>query len=206
MWNGTIALWTVSALTAGSLLAAAFSLPFWVAGAAVAKDALTGSLARERLELGPRRWTLQRERAAGPLGLRLPGQARRPPAAAALPAPEGSFSGESDAADSVSGRVEDCRGARVAITSIVNGVPRTRLELMDGFNAVPFGESLPAAEQRWLARVINAHLEEATGAPPDVPPDDAPPTVIVSAGPGLMGPPGGMGGFYGGRGPFDSPW
>ena len=203
MWNGTIALWTVSALAAGSLLAAAFSLPFWVAGVSVAKDALSGAMARERLELGPRRWTLQRERAAGPLGLRLRGQKRGQPA---LPAPAGSFSSD-DADANASGRLEDCRGARVAITSVVNGVPRTRLELMDGFNAVAFGEALSAAEQRWLARVINAHLEEATGAPPDVPPDDeAPPPSVIITGPGVMGPPGGMGGLYG-RGPFDdSPW
>lgn len=35
-WNGTIAVWTVGALTAGSLFAAAFSLPFWLAGAPLA--------------------------------------------------------------------------------------------------------------------------------------------------------------------------
>ena len=33
VWNGAIAAWTVSALAAGSLFGAAFSLPFWVAGA-----------------------------------------------------------------------------------------------------------------------------------------------------------------------------
>lgn len=213
MWNGTIALWTVSALAAGSLLAAAFSLPFWVAGAAVAKDALTGSMARERLEVGPRRWTLLRERAAGPLtGLRKGGGKGRRDAlpggfgddddgdAGLVPSPASQDFGEGG--EALGGRTSDCRGARLAITALVNGVPRTRLELMDGFNAVPFGEGLSGAEQRWLARTINAHIEEATGSPPDVPPDDeAPPPSVVMMGP----PPGVGGGFYGQRGPFD-PW
>ena len=32
VWNGTTAVWTLSALAAGSVLGAAFSLPFWFAG------------------------------------------------------------------------------------------------------------------------------------------------------------------------------
>ena len=109
--------------------------------------------------------------------------------------------------EAATGRTGDCRGARLAVTSIVNGVPRTRLELMDGFNAIPFGEGLSGPEQRWLARAINAHIEDATGSPPDVPPDDeVPPPMIVMGPPGgMMGPPGVGGGFYGQRGPFD-PW
>jgi eukaryotic-like serine/threonine-protein kinase len=209
MWNGTIALWTASALAAGSLLAAAFSLPFWVAGAAVARDALGGSLARERLELGPRRWTLLRERAVGSLGFGKKKAAKALPGASSSAAdPSAPFGGSGGEVTEASGRVGDLRGARVAITSIVNGVPRTRLELLDGFNAIPFGEGLSGAEQRWLARVINAHIEDTTGAPPDVPPDDeAPPPSVVVMGPGpLLGPPGTMGGgWYGPRGPFD-PW
>ena len=32
VWNGTTVAWTLSALAAGSILGAAFSLPFWFAG------------------------------------------------------------------------------------------------------------------------------------------------------------------------------
>jgi hypothetical protein len=32
VWNGTIAAWTFSALAAGSVVGAAFSIPFWLAG------------------------------------------------------------------------------------------------------------------------------------------------------------------------------
>ena len=32
VWNGTTAVWTLSALAAGSIIGAAFSLPFWFAG------------------------------------------------------------------------------------------------------------------------------------------------------------------------------
>lgn len=32
IWNGTTAVWTLSALAAGSIIGAAFSLPFWFAG------------------------------------------------------------------------------------------------------------------------------------------------------------------------------
>ena len=34
VWNGTTAVWTLSALAAGSIIGAAFSLPFWFAGKA----------------------------------------------------------------------------------------------------------------------------------------------------------------------------
>lgn len=152
VWNGTIAAWTASALAAGALSAAAFSLPFWIAGIAVTKDALGGSLQSEGLTIGPRTWRLETRPAIGPLA-----RAGRGPSVA-----------EGDTAT--------LRGARVAIVAIVNGIPRTRVELVDGFNAHALAQGLTRAEQVWLAETINAHIAAVTGNPVSVPPADDPPT------------------------------
>ena len=151
VWNGTIAAWTASALAAGALSAAAFSLPFWIAGLAVTKDALGGSLQASGLTIGPRTWRLETRPALGALA-----RAGRGPSVA-------------------EGDTTTLRGARVAIVAIVNGVPRTRVKLVDGFNAHSLGEGLPRAEQAWLVETINAHVAALTGTPVAVPPADDPP-------------------------------
>ena len=136
--NATIATWTVSALAASSILGAAFSIPFWVAGARgslvgsntmqvrgsctiagqiwlllpagyqVAKDAFGGALVSEQLSIGADQWRLQR------------GQA-------------------SKAEGGDSGRTADLKGATVKVVSYVNGEPRTQLLLLRGFQKIPFG-------------------------------------------------------------------
>ena len=37
------------------------------------------------------------------------------------------------------GRTSDLRGVNVAVTAYVNGEPRTQLELIEGFQKIPFG-------------------------------------------------------------------
>ena len=37
------------------------------------------------------------------------------------------------------GRTSDLRGVNVAVTAYVNGEPRTQLELLEGFQKIPFG-------------------------------------------------------------------
>ncbi|KAK9834867.1 hypothetical protein WJX81_004804 [Elliptochloris bilobata] len=143
VWNGTIAVWTASALAAGSLFAAAFSLPFWVAGAQVARDAFGSALSSERLVIRSQTWSLTRD------GLK------------------GARSGGAPAAE---GRTRDLRGATVITTGYVNGVPRTQLELLHGVERVALGTGLSIAEQLHLAERINAHVARLTGqAPPALP-------------------------------------
>ena len=37
------------------------------------------------------------------------------------------------------GRTTDLKGVNVAVTGYVNGEPRTQLELLEGFQKIPFG-------------------------------------------------------------------
>ena len=173
VWTASVAAWTVTALAAGSLLAAAFSIPFWLSGAAVARDALGGALSGDaRLEIGPRAWRLVRggrkRRGSNSTGngggdddafddeyYDLSGAMM-----------EGEDDDDSSAKSSVGGDTSTLRGARVAVTAYVNGVPRSRLEVVDGFNVHVVSEDLSPQEQRWLARAINAAVERATGRRP----------------------------------------
>ena len=50
VWNGTTAVWTLSALAAGSIIGAAFSLPFWFAGESPASNCLRWQGARETVQ------------------------------------------------------------------------------------------------------------------------------------------------------------
>eukprot|EP00884_Botryococcus_braunii_P014903 jgi/Botrbrau1/23413/Bobra.0051s0057.2 len=59
-WNGIIATWTVAALSAGSLLTASFSIPFWVAGYQVAKDAFGRSFSGENLVFRRKQYQLKK--------------------------------------------------------------------------------------------------------------------------------------------------
>jgi len=167
VWTASVAAWTATALAAGSLLAAAFSIPFWLSGAAVARDALGGALSGDsRLEINPRTWRL------------VTGRKRRGRSSSEDADEEGEdeydLSGAMEAEDesasgggrSVGGATSTLRGARVAVTAYVNGVPRTRLEIVDGFNVHVVSEDLSPMEQRWLARAINAAVERATGRSP----------------------------------------
>jgi len=189
VWNGTIAAWTATALAAGALGAALFSLPFWIAGAAVTKDALGGSMAADTLSVGPKAWRLESRAALGRFARAGRGD---PPAAA--------------------GDTADLRGARVAVVAVVNGVPRTRVELIHGFQTLTLAEGVPPDEQAWLAATINAHIEAVTGKPVDVPPARELPPPPPGWGGGGGGQYGGGGldrrGLRGGFGGFDplDPW
>lgn len=226
VWTASVAAWTVTALAAGSLLAAAFSIPFWLSGAAVAKDALGGALSGDaRLEIGPRTWRLVRGRKTGSATNGNDGDEDDDDGFYDLSgAMEGEDEDDSTAkSSSVGGDTATLRGARVAVTAFVNGVPRQRLEVVDGFNVHVVSEDLSPQEQRWLARAINAAVERATGRRPplaekkkrkrkknndsdsdsDDDLDPPPPRVFISDstwGPSGFGVGGGMWGDFGGMG------
>ena len=41
------------------------------------------------------------------------------------------------------GRTADLKGVNVVVTAYVNGEPRTQLELLEGFQKIPFGAGMP---------------------------------------------------------------
>ena len=46
------------------------------------------------------------------------------------------------------GRTADLKGANVVVTAYVNGEPRTQLELLEGFQKIPFGAGIALHPQR----------------------------------------------------------
>ncbi|WIA18005.1 hypothetical protein OEZ85_009492 [Tetradesmus obliquus] len=158
-WNAFVAFWTFSAIASGGILFALFSAPFWFAGYQLAGQAFAGALMHERFAVGRNKWRLAQE-----LAMFKDGVARF----------SGGGSGSSKQQEGDSG---DLTGARVVTTMIVNGVPRTAIEVVEGVRKFRFAESLDYSEQEWLAWEINQHLAEARGAAPtmdDMPPEEAP--------------------------------
>ena len=142
-WNAFVAFWTVSAFAGGGILFALFSIPFWVAGASLAKQAFGRQFLREHLEIGLGKWKLKQQLA----GLRGRGDAS-----------EVDWSGSSG--KEVGGRSEDLLDALLQVTGYINGDPQAQLVLRQGVEKYTFGESLDPIEQEYLAEVINAHLTE----------------------------------------------
>jgi eukaryotic-like serine/threonine-protein kinase len=98
-------------VASGGILFALFSAPFWFAGYQLAGQALSGALTRERFAIGRNKWRVAQELAA------LNGGVAR-------------FGG--GAVREAEGRVDDLTGARLVTTVVVNGVPRTAIELVEG--------------------------------------------------------------------------
>lgn len=144
-WNAFVAFWTFSALASGGVLFALFSAPFWFAGWQLASQAFGGALTKERFAIGRNRFRLAQE-----LAVMQDGAAK--------------FLGQGNR--SQEGDVSDVTGARVVTTVIVNGVPRTAIELVAGVKKYRFGESLDIVEQEWIVSEINTLLEERAGRAP----------------------------------------
>lgn len=138
-WNAFVAFWTVSALAGGGVLFALFSLPFWAAGASLAKQAFGRQFVREHLEISLSKWKLQQQVAL-----------------ARGSEPDWDKGGGKE----LSGRTTDLSGAAMQVMAYVNGQPQGQLVLREGVESFSFGEGLDPLEQEWLASVINAHLAE----------------------------------------------
>lgn len=61
-WNAFIAVWTAGALAGGGILFALFSLPFWAAGAMLARSTVSSALLRERFAIGKSKFRLTQVR------------------------------------------------------------------------------------------------------------------------------------------------
>ena len=139
VWNSFVAFWTVSALAAGGVLFALFSLPFWFVGIGLLRKAFGRQLIQERIEIGAHRWTLYQKLAR----IR-----------------EGKADWSSSTGKMAEGNTADLSSADLEIVAYVNGVPQGQLQLRQGVEKYIFGEGLDPVEQEWLVSVINSHLEE----------------------------------------------
>lgn len=152
-WNAFVAFWTVGALAGGGIFFALFSLPFWFAGATIAKQAIGRSLIRERLIITRSIWKLETKLAL------LNGSSK-------------SADWDNGAAREKSGRSRDLVNANLQVTAYVNNVPQTQLVLKEGVTNNVFGEGLDPLEQQWLVSEINSFIKEIKGYLVESPDDD----------------------------------
>lgn len=135
-WTGFTAFWTVGVLTGGApIVFSLFSLPFWVAGARLAKstaDDLRGAVTMVISVGGGEKevyyFSITTKGAFG--GLRV-----------------------------VEGDARDLLGALVDTEMYVNGRPVTALLLREGTRRHAVGAGLDPVEQEWLRQEINSFLE-----------------------------------------------
>ena len=139
-WNSFVAFWTISAFASGGIFFALFSLPFWVAGVSLQRQAFKRAFVRERLEITDSNWSLR---------VRL----------APLPWKSTEKDWESDASQTFSGDKRRSLTAEVRETGIVNGERQGHLVLNQGNEQFIVGEGLDLRGQYWLCEIINRHLE-----------------------------------------------
>lgn len=150
--NPPLQFWTFSALASGGVLFALFSAPFWYAGWQLAGQAFGGALTKERFAVGRNKFRLAQVQACGvhwKFCMRVCAQLActllvfespptihlTPPAAfhqelAVMKDGVARFLGQGYR--SQEGDASDLSGARVVTTVIVNGVPKTAIEVVAG--------------------------------------------------------------------------
>lgn len=143
-WNGFVAFWTASALASGGIVFALFSIPFWLAGANLAKSAIGRQFISETLEINSVFWRLEKKLAI---------LSRN--ADATRFKPEWTDSATKHA----SGNTTDLSNAKLNISGYINGVPQTQLIIKHGVEDIVIGEGLEAVEQEWLVSEINDFLQ-----------------------------------------------
>ena len=111
-WNSFIAFWTVGAFTGGGPLFAAFSLPFWLAGAQMGGKAVRSIAMKTEMELRPNRFSLARNLGGREIGMLEGATADLAPLRAAPPLPLGR----------PSGRTRRSRSPRRALTRVLRRI------------------------------------------------------------------------------------
>ena len=141
-WNTFVGIWTAGALASGGILFALFSLPFWLAGAQLGKNAVVGALMQEDLSVGPQKFILGQNLAL---------------------LKDSGISFEDSSKQKVrEGRTSELRGAKIVTIVVVNDSPQTAIEIL-GSTSYQFGEGLDLSEQSWIVSEINSFLEEVRG-------------------------------------------
>jgi hypothetical protein len=136
-WTGFVGFWTLGALTGGAPIAVSlFSLPFWFAGAKMAKRTVDdiGSTTEFVVSMGdsPDQSSVFSLHVGGTLG---------------------------DVRE-IDGVALDVQGMKVTTSEYVNGEPVTSLVLEEGVRKHAFGEDLDILEQEWLCDEVNSFLHD----------------------------------------------
>jgi hypothetical protein len=136
-WTGLVGFWTLGALTGGAPIAVSlFSLPFWFAGAKMAKRTVDdiGSTTEFVVSMGdsPDQSSVFSLHVGGTLG---------------------------DVRE-IDGDALDVQGMKVTTSEYVNGEPVTSLVLEEGVSKHAFGEDLDILEQEWLCDEVNSFLDD----------------------------------------------
>lgn len=134
-WNGFVGFWTIGAVTGGApFLFSLFSIPFWYAGAKMAKGVVDDVRSHTELVIsncgGEREVYFFSLQVKGALG--------------------STRSAEGDSRDLVD--------ARVDATMYVNNQPVTNIVLREGVREHVFGQDLTEPEQEWVCSEINYFL------------------------------------------------
>ncbi len=110
---------------------AAFSIPFWAAGGAMAKNLYTTIVVRQQLTITPREWRLASTGKRGKL------------------------------LNTVEGSTEDLDPARCVTAATVNEEELVKcVELIEGVRTQRLGIGLSEAELIWMMEEINSFLED----------------------------------------------
>lgn len=128
-WNAVVGTWTLTAITGGApILFTAFSIPFWLAGAGLARDTFKSGFVSTKLVINRGTFSLVEE-ALGRQRTVVEGQTR----------------------DLQGSRV-------VTAAVLQDGQPVRALELIEGVNAYKIGTALQEAEVMWLSAAVNEFL------------------------------------------------
>ena len=150
VWNGFVGAWTVSAFASGGILFGLFSIPFWMAGATLAKTAIGRQFVYEKLVIGSATWKLEKK-------LALLSRSPDRPNDVVPNWTEGSKKQQI-------GYTSDLSSAEISISGYVNGIPQTKLIIKHGIENLVMGEGLDPVEQQWIASQVNQFLENLSDA------------------------------------------
>mmetsp|Transcript_4414 Transcript_4414/g.16092 ORF Transcript_4414/g.16092 Transcript_4414/m.16092 type:complete len:221 (-) Transcript_4414:714-1376(-) len=129
-WNFGIGMWTVSAITGGApLLFTAFSIPFWIVGARLARDTFKSALVGVRLNMDRDEFSLREEIVGG-----TEYKVR-------------------------SGKTSDLTEVDLFVSGYINENPVRCIRMVAGAEVITFGQNLELAEQDWIVSEIRNFLE-----------------------------------------------
>lgn len=125
----------------GGLLPVLFSLPFWAAGAELAKTSFGSSLIRQTLQIDRKSFTVEKQLAIFRKGKPV-------------------LDDEEAKSKQATGRSKDLIEAGLTDLMMINDQSFRAIEIREGVNKYTFGEGLDLVELEWLLEEINTTIDE----------------------------------------------
>lgn len=125
----------------GGLLPLLFSLPFWAAGAELAKTSIGSSLIRQTLQIDRKNFTVKKQLALFRKGKPV-------------------LDEEEANSKEATGKSKDLVEAGLTDLMMINDEPYRAIEIREGVNKYTFGEGLDPVELEWLLKEINNTIDE----------------------------------------------